>query len=277
MPGKTLFNGQTIEPGLSADRAFHFGDGLFETLAVVEGVPCLWHLHWLRLRDGCERLQIPIPHHDRLQAEARQLAKGRSRAVLKIIVSAGQAGRGYQRVTGAAPGRWLQISDWPDQPHYQDSLPLQIQWCETRLGDQPLLAGIKHLNRLEQVLARQEIRQPAVEGLVLDQQGNVIEGSMSNLILKQGDTYVTPALTRCGVAGVVRRLLLDRVESAGANVEVVNVTRRMVEQAERLFLTNSLLGVRPVARLGDKSYSHQGLDPLLGAVNEACFSYSGEA
>jgi 4-amino-4-deoxychorismate lyase len=272
MPGKTLLNGNLIEPGLSADRAFQFGDGLFETLAVIDGVPCLWDLHYRRLRAGCKRLAIPVPDPEILYAEACGLAQGQSRAVVKIVVSAGYGGRGYARPQALAPNRWLQVNRWPDAMHYRDDSALHLQWCETRLGEQPLLAGIKHLNRLEQVLARRELRLPAVEGLMCDQRGNVTEGVMSNLFLENAGRFVTPAIVGCGVAGVVRRLFIGLAGRAGVEVEVTRVTREMVMQAERLYVTNSLLGVRPVASLGEQRYPHARLEGFLADLQAKCFS-----
>mgnify|MGYP001822940687 CR=1 FL=1 len=277
MPGKTLLNGSLHEPGLSADRAFHFGDGLFETIAVAVGVPCLWDLHYQRLSEGCNRLAIPVPDREVLYAEASSLAQGQRRAVLKIVVSAGCGGRGYARPLTLAPNRWLQVNSWPDAAHYRDNCALKLQWCEMRLGEQPFLAGIKHLNRLEQVLARCELRQPAVEGLMCDQRGNVIEGIMTNLFLEHAGSFVTPAIVGCGVAGVVRSLFLERAQRAGLEVKVAEVTPDMVTEAERLYVTNSLLGIRPVASLGEQRYPHARLEGFLAELHAECFSAGSAA
>jgi len=278
MPGKTLLNGNEIEPGLSADRAFHFGDGLFETIAVKDGNPCLWNLHMRRLRKGCEALGLPMPDADVLLAESGLLVNGQDRAVLKLILSSGAGGRGYARPEKLSPSRWLQISPWPDSVQYRDNCPLAVQWCEIRLPDQPRLAGIKHLNRLEQVLARGELSDKFHEGLLCDQHGNVIEGIASNLLLKLDGRYITPALSRCGVAGVVRRLLLDRASNRGVKIDVVHVTREQVIRAERVFLTNALLGIRPVASLDGQNFSHVGFDDeFLAETHAACFTLKGAA
>jgi len=276
MPGRILFNGQEIAPGLSADRAFHYGDGLFETLAVINGAPCLWELHIQRLLEGCRRLGLPLPDRDQLLAEAESLCSGQERAVLKLVISSGEGARGYARPTPVDPSRFLQIAPWPDPAHYQENLPLSVQWCETRLAEQPRLAGIKHLNRLEQVMARRELAADRHEGLMCDLHGQVIEGTSSNLLLKLDGRYLTPALSHCGVAGVVRRLILDRAAQKNIEVGVGQISPRHLESAERLFLTNSLLGIRPVERLGEQGYTHSGLgDDLLEAAHQACFTFSG--
>lgn len=278
MPGRTLLNGNEIEPGLSADRAFHFGDGLFETIAVIDGVPCLWDLHMQRLQKGCTALGLPMPDTGLLFAESDSLAKGQDKAVLKLIVSSGPGGRGYARPENRNPTRWLQISPWPRANHYQDDLPLAVKWCDIRLSEQARLAGIKHLNRLEQVLARDELSDKFHEGLLCDQQGNVIEGISSNLLLKLDGRYITPALSHCGVAGVVRRLLLDSAANWNVNIDVAHVRREQVMRAERIYLTNALLGIRQVASVGDQGFAHLGFDDqFLAETHTACFSMKGAA
>jgi len=278
MPGTTLLNGQEIEPGLSADRAFHFGDGLFETLAVVEGLPCLWKQHIRRLRHGCERLDMNLPDPEKLLEDAKRLTRDCSKGVLKLIVSAGPATQGYAREKSGGLTCWMQISSWPTAPHYQEPLPLTLQWCELRLAEQPRLAGLKHLNRLEQVLARSELSDLVQEGLVCDHSGHVVEGVAANLLLKLEGRYVTPAISRCGIAGIVRRLILDEAARQDIDIEVTSVTTAQVEKAERLFLTSSLLGIRPVRQLGKHQYAHTGLgDDFLERLNSACFTFEGAA
>lgn len=279
MPERTLFNGQLIKPGLSADRAFHFGDGLFETIAIVGGMPCLWDLHTRRLGIGCQRLGLPEPNFQLLFEEACLLAEGQARAVLKIIVSSGSGGRGYARpANNTGVSRWLQISDWPDAPQYTGDLPLSIEWCEMKLSTQPLLAGIKHLNRLEQVLARQALPVHFHEGLLCDQDGNVTEGIASNLILLLDGVYLTPDLSKSGVAGVVRQLLIERAAHLNVDFQVAPVTREQVERADRVFMTNALLGVRPVAQLGTRKFLNPVLeDQFLADTHAACFTLEGRA
>lgn len=132
--------------------------------------------------------------------------------------------------------------------------------CLTRLGQNTALAGIKHLNRLEQVLARREWGDPDIrEGLLLDAEGNVVEGTMSNLFAIQGSTLVTPDLTRCGVAGIMRTVVLEQAAGLGLGVSVQPLPLAEVEQADELFLTNSLIGVWPVIGLGNCTW-------VMGAV-----------
>jgi len=147
---------------------------------------------------------------------------------------------------------------WPDYPEEYRKLGVPVRWCETRLARQPRLAGIKHLNRLEQVLARAEWRDEFAEGLMCDTEGQVIEGTMSNLFLVQKGTLVTPDLSQSGVAGVMRAEVLEQADRLGIPHVLQPVSVGMVEQAEELFLTNSLIGIWPVARLEAQHYAVAG-------------------
>lgn len=277
MPGAALLNGEPVATGAFSDRGLHFGDGLFETLAVINGVPCLWERHFLRLTSGCERLDLPTPDAALLLDEAQRLCSGVGRGVLKIILTAGPVERGYARSGHIAPSRWLQCSPWPSVSPYIDDLPLHLQLCRTRLGTQPRLAGIKHLNRLEQVLARNELRAPAHEGVVCNLRGEVVEGIASNLLARLDGTWRTPPLHDCGVAGVVRGMFLDAANDAGETVSEASMSVDELRRAEALFVSNSLLGIRRVARLDEHVYPATGGYPLIERVHAACFTAEGIA
>jgi 4-amino-4-deoxychorismate lyase len=243
---KFLLNGQPGETLPLSDRAIHYGDGLFETIAVKDGVPLCWEEHLQRLHLGCQRLDIPPPPAS-LRAEAQTLISDRGRAILKIIISRGQGGRGYQYPDTVVPTRILGLYDWPDYPDSLYGKGINCTLSRVRLGHSPALAGIKHLNRLEQVLARNDVsRRGYMEGLVLDCEDNIIEATMSNLFLISGTTIITPDLGRCGVAGIIRRIILDRVLEWGLRPQVRPVLLDDVQTAEEVFLCNSILGVCPV-------------------------------
>jgi len=238
--------------GERIDRASAYGDGLFETIAIRDHKARLWSLHEERLRTGCSRLGLPCPPADKLlaQLEAAIAASSFSTefATAKLSLSAGNSGRGYRRdpnadaVIGIAlyPARRL-----PPQ-HYQDGVACRL--CNTRLAVQPGLAGIKSLNRLEQVLARAEWSDPAVfEGLTLDTAGRLICGTMSNVFIVKESVVVTPAITRCGVSGVMRRHLIGLLQSKqGIECEVRDVAGEELATADEVFITNSQFGVLPV-------------------------------
>lgn len=249
-----------------------FGDGLFETIAIRQGQPCLWAYHLQRLQRGCHRLGLPLPQSEQLITEAHQLTRSHAQAVLKIVLSVPPSPRGYQRLAACQPDRYLSCYPWPEQPLYHAAeFPIHLQTCQTRLGCQPLLAGIKHLNRLEQILARRELRPPAVEGVMCDQQGQVIEGIMSNIMVLQKSGYITPPIRHCGIAGVVRQLMLDTAAQQAIPVHEAPLSLTELRQAQAVYVMNSLLGVRQVATLDDQVYPATRLPDFVQQVHQACF------
>ncbi len=247
-----LINGRAAEELPLADRAIHYGDGLFETIAVRQGVALCWDAHMRRLEEGCRRLNIPLPESERLLEEAEQLIAGQQRAVIKIIISRGNGGRGYEPPQPCTPVRIMARYPWPDYPAslYKEGLACTLSGV--RLGRAPLLAGLKHLNRLEQVLGRDDVsRRGYREGLMQDIAGNVVEGTMSNLFLISGDRLVTPSLEYCGVAGIVRRFILERADAWGLQAVITELGPAELEQAGEVFVCNSVLGVCPVSRVDD--------------------------
>jgi 4-amino-4-deoxychorismate lyase len=238
------------------DRGLSYGDGLFETLALADAGPCLWGRHLERLDAGCRRLGIAAPDHGMLRREAAQAIAGRNDGVLKIILTRGNGGRGYRPDPAARPRRILLCFPGPEYPASWAVEGVQVRFCATQLGRNPRLAGIKHLNRLEQVLARAEWANPAIaEGLMLDSEGLVIEGTMSNLFVERDGRLLTPRLDRTGVAGVVRTLVLEQARAQGIVCEERDLKPHELLAADALFLTNSLIGIWPVRRLEERRYS----------------------
>jgi 4-amino-4-deoxychorismate lyase len=249
-----LVNGLPAEHISVTDRGLLYGDGLFETLAVDAGRPLLWDAHLQRLLAGCARLGLPKPDVDALADEATRVCAGQARAVLKIIITRGPSSRGYAPPPVATPTRILSRSPWPDYPAANARHGVAITWCATPLARNPRLAGIKHLNRLEQVLARAECLPPYAEGLMCDTDGQVIAGTMSNLFAVTGDTLATPDLSQSGVAGVMRAQVLAVARERGLDCRERRLTPAEVEAADELFLTNSVIGLWPVNRLGVRTY-----------------------
>ena len=248
--------GNPVEALPFHERAIHYGDGLFETIALRDGQPRLWPLHWQRLADGCHRLGISVPSET---GTLQQLERGldadpaaAARGTAKLIVSAGTSPRGYARDSGQATTVHVGIGrSTPVDPRLRRS-GVRVRWCRTRLARQPLLAGLKTLNRLEQVLARAEWSGSAIfEGLTLDTEGAVICGTMSNLFIVTDGQIITPSLENAGVAGVMRRHLLDCLDMAGRSADVRELTVADVEQADEVFLSNSQFGLLPVAACGE--------------------------
>lgn len=240
------------------DRGLHYGDGLFETLAVKDGSIGLLQSHLERLQEGCTRLGLPMPPLEILQTELHAAAAGETRAVLKLMVTRGEGGRGYRPPVDTRPRRILLRYPWPDYPEAWARDGVRTLICDTRLSTQPRLAGMKHLNRLEQVLARAEWDEADgyQEGLMLDAGGRVVEGTMTNVFaVTREDVLLTPDLSRAGVAGVMRRHILEQAAKAGMQIRVAELPLAALMRANEIFLCNSLIGVWPVSELGGRSYA----------------------
>lgn len=245
-----LINGHDSLTVSAEDRGLLYGDGLFETIAVHKGVPLRWERHLQRLMIGCERLGIHCPDVTALTLEALELCKGHERAVLKLIVTRGAGGRGYRAPAQPQVTRILACHPWPDYPpdHARDGV--RVRLCDTRLAQQPALAGIKHLNRLEQVLARAEWNDEEIaEGLLFDREDHVIEGTMSNLFLASEGQLITPDLSDCGVAGIMRAMIIETATDIGVTCSVRPVARAELFDAAELLLCNSLIGLWPVRQI----------------------------
>ncbi len=235
--------GDCIDPG---DRGLQFGDGLFETLRIDAGRPCFWPRHRQRLAAGCDRLGIDGLDWPLLERELHALAAEQPRAALKLIVTRGSSERGYRADAALAANRILRLAALPAPP----PAPLRVRLCAWRLAVQPALAGIKHLNRLDQVMARREWDDPGIaEGLVLDRRGRLVEGTMSNLFLVRDGRLLTPDLSDCGVAGILRSVIIDRAAEEGIALSRQPLTLDDLAAADEVLLCNSLLGLCPVGRV----------------------------
>jgi len=271
-----LINGEATDRVSALDRGLQYGDGLFETIAVFYGRPALWNEHCARLVEGCRRLAIPSPDLGLLQDEAVREIGGADRGVLKIVITRGGGGRGYRPSAVPQPTRILNLSPWPDQPADAATAGVRLRLCNLRLGDNPALVGIKHLNRLEQVLARMEWDDPDIyEGILLDQSGKVAEGTMSNLFLWRRGRLITPELSRCGVAGVARGAISATAEALGLPVETRPVALTELWDAELLLISNSLIGLWPVRQLEETRYNPDSIPgELLAALRKPLFQTS---
>ncbi len=252
---RMLIDGKETTSVAADDRGLQYGDGLFETIAVVHGSPRLWRHHMARLQEGCVRLGIRFPAADTLYAEAQRLCSTTERAVVKIIITRGSGGRGYRPLVDAQPRRIVSSHPWPEFAADRATSGVEVRVCDTRLGINPALAGIKHLNRLEQVLARSEWDDPAIaEGIMLDSDNCLVEGTMSNLFIVRDGWLLTPALERCGVAGVMRTHILELAEQLGMNCEIKRLQLNDLQQGEEAFLCNSIIGIWPIRRFGHREY-----------------------
>lgn len=228
------------------DRGLAYGDGLFETIAVKAGQPVLLERHLQRLAEGCRRLAIAADQ-DLIRSELLAYAAALGNGVLKLILTRGDSQRGYGINAGAPSRRILQGSPPAIYPPEHGASGIRLFPCATRLSEQPLLAGLKHLNRLEQVIARSEWQDADhAEGLMLDMSGRVVEGVFSNLFLIRDGMLLTADLNRCGVAGVMRAELLAQAQALGILVSVADISLEQLQQADEVFVCNSVYGIWPV-------------------------------
>lgn len=239
-------DGQPADALSLKDRGLAYGDGLFETIAVHGGQPVLLDRHLKRLAEGCSRLAIAADI-ERVRSELLAYAAAMGEGVLKLILTRGDGLRGYAPDPAAQGRRILQGNPPAAYPAMHGEQGVRLFPCVTRLSNQPLLAGLKHLNRLEQVLARAEWRDSEhAEGLMLDQAGRVIEGVFSNLFVVRDGVLFTPDLKRCGVAGVMRAEILFQAESLAISTQITDISLEQLQWADEVFMCNSVYGVWPV-------------------------------
>ena len=239
-----LVDGELREQVSAADRGLHYGDGLFETIAVFDGQPRFWQGHMDRLAAGCERLGLPVIPQAMLLREVQTVSAGRGRCMVKIILTRGETEIGFRPRPVAEPTRIVCAFPWPPVAGNPELTGVRTRICTLRLGIQPELAGLNHLNRLEQVRARAEWNDESIhEGILLDREDHVISGVRSNVFLVFGERILTPRLDRCGIRGVMRAAILAAFRE---QCEQRRLTIDMLPEADEVFICNALHGVYPV-------------------------------
>ena len=251
------------------DRGLAYGDGLFETMAARSGRIRWLDYHLDRLAEGCRRLGIPSPDRTVLRDEIGAACPATGQAIVKLVVTRGVSARGYAPPADPEPTRIVGTARWPAYPasYYTDGIELST--LKLRLGENPLLAGIKHLSRLEQVLANLELNElRAQEGLLLDTSGFAVGAVASNVFAVSGSTVATPAIKRCGVKGVMRRIVLESCEELGFRPVEADLEPKTLIEADELFVTNAVFGIWPVRGLDGQAFrvgrATRRLQRLLG-------------
>ncbi|MEO8000632.1 MAG: aminodeoxychorismate lyase [Arenimonas sp.] len=243
----------------SDDRGLAYGDGLFETILVHAGELVWWNEHWQRLTQGAGVLKIQLPDEAIILNACNKLLEKADRCVLKIILTRGSGGRGYAVPEKQDPRIIISVHPAPSPI----SEPVNLRWCETQLACQPVLAGIKHLNRLEQVLARNEWQDENVfEGLMCDAEGNVVCATSANVFVKIEGRWLTPKIDRAGIAGIARAWVLKQ----WPQVQEARLSRLQIGQAEAVFICNAVRGILAVKRLEDREYPVDG--DILGLQSQ---------
>lgn len=247
-----LVNGAVATQVDAMDRGLLYGDGVFRTMRCESGRIHLLDQHLVKLNDDCRALGLNFPGLV-LREEIQSAVNHQESCVVKAIITRGKGVRGYRPASDSASTRIVITDALPRYPATFRTEGIRVRICATRLGHQPRLAGIKHLNRLENVLARGEWDDPDIaEGLMLDEAGSVIEGTMSNLFVRRGGTLFTPELSRCGVAGLIRQRIIDSAPSAGFDVVITPMDLNFVMTADEIFMCNSVVGLWPVQKIDER-------------------------
>lgn len=229
-------------------RAAHYGDGVFRTLRRDGGRIALREQHITRLCADAAAIGIPL----RREAVERALSEPAlpKDAALKICAWRGGAGRGYRPEPDAAPHLAVYAHALPSYPMDYWKQGVDVVRLAATLSHNPRLAGIKHCNRLDQVLAADELAASgAVEGLCGDGAGNFVCGTRSNVFAHLEGVLYTPPIVDCGVRGVMREQLCELASRQGLTVRESALDEALLARADGLMLSNSLIGVWPVARL----------------------------
>lgn len=264
-----LINGHAQDQLAVSDRATQFGDGSFTTARIVDGNICHLEAHLQRLQVACEKLRIAFSHWSTLRQEMTMLATGHDSGVLKVIISRGSGGRGYSAMNCQAATRILSVSAYPAYYSQWRKQGITLTLSPIPLGRNPYLAGLKHLNRLEQVLIRSHLEQTdADEALVLDSEGWVTECCAANLFWRKGNVVYTPRLDQAGVNGIMRQFCIRLLAQSSYQLVEVQASLEESLQADEMVICNALMPVMPVCACGDVSFSSATLYEYLAPLCE---------
>ncbi len=251
-------NGVEIDQISASDRGLAYGDGLFTTAKILNGNVLMLKQHIERLRDGCIVLSIDGVNFSLLEEHIIEVAKRYPLAVLKVIITSGAGGRGYSRLGANSPNIIVKTSEFPTKYTEWQTNGICIADAKIQLGLNPLLAGIKHLNRLEQVLLRAELDRTDYDDLlVYDLHSNLVETTCSNVFWFENKKIFTPIIKDSGVAGLFRSALLK----AFPEIQIVNGTQNTIKNADAMFITNSVMEIVPIKQ-------YQGMQLNLDKVHQ---------
>ncbi len=251
-------NGKLVSGVAPTNRGFAYGDGIFRTMRLLNGELQDWPLHYQTLVADCSKIHIVCPSAELLMQEFKHLMASAedadlSSGIVKVIITRGDGARGYAPPAICEPTRVLILSTLPVYPPAIYDVGVALYTCQTRLASQPLLAGIKHLNRLENVLARAELKDPRFfDGVLRDYDDHVIEAVSGNLFIHKDGLVMTPALEQCGVAGVMRQKILDWYKTQGQTVVSTSLLMENLLTADAVVVANSVYGVLQVTQIDEQ-------------------------
>ncbi|PID65718.1 MAG: aminodeoxychorismate lyase [Gammaproteobacteria bacterium] len=255
------------------DSLTQYGDGVFETMLAVGNDIHHWDYHWQRLEKSCQRLQISVPEYEKLyqQLQITLTEQNNTFSVIKMIIARGDGLRGYRSIENQPCYIQFSISDYHFNPKIYQGLNVRI--CQTRLSHQPLLAGMKHINRLEYVMARRESEDGQFdEGLLLNYDNLLIEGLTSNVFIIKNQHIFTPILDGSGVCGTMRAYLRDTLPSLGYMIKEKALLLDDIGTADEIFLTNATAGIMPVSRIAgiNKTFQQTITNSIRYQVGHPC-------
>lgn len=259
-----LINGMKLDSISAYDRGLAYGDGHFTTMAVRDGRVLLWAAHLARLQQAHRRLGLADMDWTVLSQEVESMVADQQQCVAKVILTRGEGGRGYDGTDCMNTTRIVSLAPFPSHYEQWQRHGIEMVLCHQRIGDAPMLAGLKTLNRLEQVLLKSElVSRHAVEGIVLNSRGFLTEAVSANLFWRRGNTVFTPALDRGGVDGIMRRQVIAMLKQMSIELRVVEAPLESLWQAQEVWLTNTLMGVVPVNSIEKVCYSSTELSHRL--------------
>ena len=266
-----LRNGELVEAKYATDRSLLYGDGIFTTLVLRDGRLLLIDKHLDRLKRDSERLKIDNVSIELINQQINKIIQNQTNGIIRVTISRSSGQRGYL-CTNKAPIYWLSFSPWPEHIESYQHTGINVRLCQQRLSKNPTLAGIKHCNRLEQVLARNEWHDDRFqEGLMMDFDDSLIEGTMSNLFYIKDDTLFTPELTYSGVNGIMRDEVIAAAKQLNIPLKISSISVEEVKQADTLFVTNSVIAIWKVNQLDDFYFSTAADDRIFVKIKDEIY------
>jgi len=249
-----LVNGKAEDRISISDRGLNYGDGLFETIAFRNGVAEFIDAHIQRLVDGCTRLNIPFQQRELLSTELDSVYQSLKDvdSVIKIVITRGSGGRGYFADNTAEPSRIISTHAYPSYPQSYQQQGISVRLCQHKLSENPTLAGLKHLNRLDNIIARNEWSDENIaEGLMFDQSNHLIEGTMTNVFIVKSNQLISPKIKTSGVNGILRTQIIQIANQLGITFKEGVLSQTDLKNADEVFVCNSINGIWPVKNIID--------------------------
>ena len=265
-----LINGEEQDKISVFNRNMQYGDGLFETCVARDNQILFWPRHYSRLEIGCVKLNINKIDEGILLSDIKKAFElsSKKNCIVKLILSRGDSLRGYGYRDDIEPVRVVIVSEMY-QPLFNKEFSLE--YATSGYHSNPQLAGIKHCNRLEQILARSNLS--SNEAIMLDEKENIISVTQGNIYYIFGNKLLTPKLDCCGVVGSRRSLILELAMSLKMEALESNISINQAQKADEVFISNSVIGIQPVHSI--ESYK-LGKNPLTEKIQKAFLSKTKE-